>query len=123
VYDINQFYGFKLWLAKGLTFNIKEIIERTNSVRVHNPPLKLKIKYMNAIETTLTEIKHLLASNQTDYCDTAEAARIIAIPQRHLKVLHVKHGLPRYQRVKSYVYKKTDCYKYAALLDSNTITL
>lgn len=71
----------------------------------------------------LKSISSLLASNQSDYCDTAEAARIIAIPQRHLKALHEKHGLPRYQRVKSYVYKKSDCYKYAGLLDSNTIVL
>lgn len=71
----------------------------------------------------LREVKDLLASNQSDYCDTAEAARIIAIPARHLKVLHEKHGLPRYPRVKSYVYKKVDCYKYAALLDSGTIVL
>ncbi|CAB4127081.1 hypothetical protein UFOVP87_43 [uncultured Caudovirales phage] len=78
---------------------------------------------MTAIENTLNEIKDLLASNQSDYCNTEEAARILAIPQRHLKALHEKHGLPRYQRVKSFVYKKTDCYKYAALLDSNTITL
>jgi hypothetical protein len=71
----------------------------------------------------LREVKGLLASNQTDYCDTVEAARIIAIPARHLKVLHVQHGLPRYPRVKSFVYKKSDCYKYAAMLDSGTIVL
>lgn len=68
-------------------------------------------------------ISTLLASNQSDYCDTEEASRIIAIPSRHLKALHEKHGLPRYQRVKSYVYKKTDCYKYASMLDSQTIVL
>lgn len=68
-------------------------------------------------------ISTLLASKQSDYCDTEEASRILAIPSRHLKVLHEKHGLPRYTRVKSYVYKKKDCYKYSALLDSQTIVL
>lgn len=73
--------------------------------------------------TELREVKTLLASSQSDYCNTEEAARIIAIPARHLKELHEAHGLPRYPRVKSYVYKKSDCYKYAALLDSKTIVL
>ena len=54
----------------------------------------------------LLEIKNLLASNQTDYCDTEEASRILALPSRHLKALHEKFGLPRYPRVKSFVYKK-----------------
>lgn len=71
----------------------------------------------------LKELKEILGSSQSDYCDTEEASRILAIPSRHLKQLHEKHGLPRYQRVKSYVYKKTDCYKYAALLDSQSIAL
>lgn len=81
---------------------------------------------MDILKEILSEIKNLsslLASNQSDYCDTAEAARIIAIPARHLKALHEQHGLPRYPRVKSYVYKKADCYKYAGLLDSQTIVL
>jgi len=83
----------------------------------------LRMTGIEQVVAELREVKVLLASNQTDYCDTEEAARIIAIPARHLKALHEKHGLPRYQRVKSYVYKKTDCYKYAALLDSNAIVL
>jgi hypothetical protein len=81
------------------------------------------MEQLTEILKELKELKQILASNQSDYCDTEEASRIIAIPSRHLKALHEKHGLPRYQRVKSYVYKKKDCYKYAALLDSQTIVL
>ncbi len=71
----------------------------------------------------LRELKSILSSSQSDYCDTEEASRILAVPSRHLKELHVKHGLPRYPRVKSFVYKKVDCYKYAAMLDAQTIIL
>lgn len=78
---------------------------------------------MTATEQLLTEIKNLLSTNQSDYCNTEEAARILAIPARHLKQLHEKEGLPRYPRIKSFVYKKSDCYKYAAMLDQGTITL
>lgn len=71
----------------------------------------------------LKELKEILGSNQSDYCDTEEASRILAIPSRHLKALHERFGLPRYKRVKSFVYMKKDCYKYASMLDSNTIVL
>ena len=81
---------------------------------------------MTEIETIIHEIrelKNVLGSNQTDYCDTEEASRILAVPSRHLKKLHEEFGLPRYPRVKSFVYKKTDCYRYAAMLDNKTIML
>lgn len=78
---------------------------------------------MTATEQILMDIKNLLSSNQSDYCDTEEASRIMKLPARHLKRLHKEFGLPRYPRVKSFVYKKTDCYKYAAMLDQGTITL
>ena len=75
------------------------------------------------IITELQSLKQILASNQSDYCDTDEAARIIAVPERQLKVLHERYGLPRYKRVKHFVYKKVDCYRYAALLDNQDIVL
>lgn len=71
----------------------------------------------------LQSLKQILASNQSDYCDTDEAARIIAVPERQLKTLSERYGLPRYKRVKHFVYKKVDCYRYAALLDAQTIVL
>lgn len=71
----------------------------------------------------LQSLKRILASNQSDYCDTGEAARIMAVPERQLKILNERYGLPRYQRVKHFVYKKVDCYRYAALLDNQTIVL
>ena len=75
------------------------------------------------IVTELQKLQTLLAANQSDYCDTEEAARIMAVPERKLKVLHERYGLPRYQRVKHFVYKKTDCYRYAALMDNQSIVL
>jgi len=75
------------------------------------------------IITELQGLKQILASNQSDYCDTDEAARIIAVPERQLKILHERYGLPRYKRVKHFVYKKVDCYRYAALLDNQDIVL
>ncbi len=73
----------------------------------------------------LKEIKNLLASNQTDYCDAKEACRIIGLTNvRYLKQLSEdKNVLPRYPRVKSFIYKKSDCYKVAAMLDSKQIIL
>lgn len=81
---------------------------------------------MNHSAEILAELKNistLLTSNQTDYCDTGEASRIMAVPERQLKVLHERYGLPRYKRVKHFVYKKVDCYRYAGLLDAQTILL
>lgn len=75
------------------------------------------------IVTELQKLQTLLAANQSDYCDTDEAARIIAVPERQLKILHERYGLPRYKRVKHFVYKKVDCYRYAALLDNQDIVL
>lgn len=78
---------------------------------------------LDLIIQELRAIKYALEWGQSDYCDTTEAARIMAIAPRHLKVLNEKYGLPRYQRVKSYVYKRKDCYSYAALLDNRTIVI
>lgn len=75
------------------------------------------------IVTELQKLQTLLAANQSDYCDTEEAARIMAVPERQLKILHERYGLPRYKRVKHFVYKKVDCYRYAALLDNQDIVL
>jgi len=71
----------------------------------------------------LQDLKAVIASNQSDYCNTSEAARIMAVSERDLKKLHINYGLPRYQRVKHFVYKKVDCYRFAALMDNQTIVL
>lgn len=77
-----------------------------------------------AILTKLSSIEHLLASQQTDYCDTEEASRIIGVSNtRDLKQLYDAGYLARYPRGKGFVYKKTDCYKVASLLDNKTIVL
>lgn len=73
---------------------------------------------------TLQEIKTLLASNQTDYCNSEEACRIMGLTNvRDLKQLYDKGFLPRYPRGKSYMYKKTDCYKVASRLDDKQIII
>lgn len=72
----------------------------------------------------LVEIKNILASNQSDYCDTDEACRIIGLSNyRYLGQLYTREILPRYNRAEGYKYKKSDCYKVAAALDNKTIVL
>lgn len=72
----------------------------------------------------LDDIAKLLASNQSDYCESDEACRIIGVNNtRYLTQLHTKGHLPRYQRGEGFKYKKSDCYKVAALLDSEKIVL
>lgn len=78
----------------------------------------------NQILQELKGIRAALLSNQTDYCETEEASRIIGLNNtRDLKKLHDQGVLPRYSRGTGYKYKKSDCYKVAALLDNNQITL
>lgn len=80
--------------------------------------------YNHEILTTVRSIKNLLESNQTDYCDSDEASRIIAVTnKRDLKYLHDIKELPRYPRGNGFVYKKKDCYKVAAKLDDKTIII
>lgn len=72
----------------------------------------------------LKDIKQLLSSNQSDYCDTDEACRIIGVSNyRYLKQLNDRGFLPRYPRADGYRYKKTDLYKIASCLDSQQIVL
>lgn len=80
--------------------------------------------YQKEILQTLQDIKQLLAANQSDYCETEEACRIIGVKNyRYLKQLNDRGLLPRYQRGDSFKYKKTDLYKIAAKLDSGAIVL
>jgi hypothetical protein len=82
------------------------------------------IKKNGQIVKILADIKHLLASNQSDYCETEEACRIIGVNNfRYLAQLHKRGVLPRYSRGDGFRYKKADCYKVAAALDSKAIVL
>lgn len=77
-----------------------------------------------AILEKLSSIEMLLASAQSDYCDTKEAARIIGLENtRYLKQLNEGGYLPRYARGKGFVYKKKDCYLAATKLDQKIIVL
>lgn len=90
---------------------LKELIETIN-------------KNNGQIIKTLADIKHLLASNQSDYCETEEACRIIGVNNfRYLAQLYKNGVLPRYPRGDGFKYKKADCYKVAAALDSQAIVL
>lgn len=73
----------------------------------------------------LKEIKNLLADQDYLYCrDSEDAAQRIGLTNtRDLKKLHEMGVLPRYERGKSFRYKKTDCIKVAAMLDNNEIKL
>lgn len=72
----------------------------------------------------LSDIRKGILSSQSDYCDTDEAARIIGLDNtRYLKRLFEQGVLPRYPRGTGYKYKKTDCYRVAALLDNNQIKI
>lgn len=72
----------------------------------------------------LSEIKTLLASNQSDYCDSDEACRIIGVNNyRYLAQLHQRDLLTRYPRGDGYKYKKADLYKIAGSLDKGEIVL
>lgn len=74
---------------------------------------------------TLQSIEGLLAGQQTEYCDTQEAARIIGLDNPDdLKQLHDMGVLPRYQRKgRTFKYKKAECKKAAQALDNGTIKL
>ncbi|MES2138655.1 MAG: hypothetical protein V4511_03035 [Bacteroidota bacterium] len=90
---------------------LKELIETFN-------------KNNGQIVKALVDIKHLLSSNQSDYCETEEALRIIGLNNyRYLAQLHKKNMLPRYPRGDGFKYKKADCYKVAAALDNQQIVL
>lgn len=72
----------------------------------------------------LSDIKHLLASGQSDYCETDEACRILGLNNnRYLTQLFKRELLPRYPRAEGFRYKKTDLYKIAAALDTKIIIL
>ena len=77
------------------------------------------------IINAINGLRSALLNNQSDYCETQEACRIIGVNNiRALKHLNDKGVLTRYPREgKRFVYKKTECYKVAALLDNKTITL
>lgn len=73
---------------------------------------------------TLRKTNDLLAFNQSDYCDTKEAARIIGLTnERYLTQLYNKNLLIRYPRGNGYVYKKTECYAIAGKLDNRSVVL
>lgn len=72
----------------------------------------------------LTGILKIAESGQSDYCETDEACRIIGIKNyRYLAQLHKKDLLPRYDRADGFRYKKKDCHRIAAALDSKLIVL
>lgn len=72
----------------------------------------------------LSDIKKLLELNQSDYCDSDEACRIIGVNNyRYLAQLYQRDLLPRYPRGDGYKYKKTDLYKIAGALDKEEIVL
>lgn len=79
--------------------------------------LQQLIKTLKAVNTTLLD-------QRSDYCETDEACRIIGVNNnRYLAQLFKRNLLPRYSRADGFVYKKSDCYKVAAALDSKTIFL
>jgi hypothetical protein len=77
-----------------------------------------------AVLEELRLIRIALLSNQSDYCDSKEACRIIGVNNyRFLSQLFQRGLLPRYSRADGYKYKKADLYKVAAKLDDKTIVL
>lgn len=77
------------------------------------------------ILNTLKNIERLFSLQQSEYCDTREAAIRIGLDDpRGLKELHDMGVLPRYQRKgTSFKYKKSDLDKVAKALDNGTVTL
>ncbi len=72
----------------------------------------------------LEKIVKLLEADQSDYCESDEACRIIGVKNyRYLGQLNKNDLLPRYKRGEGFKYKKKDCLRIAAALDSQTIVL
>jgi hypothetical protein len=72
----------------------------------------------------LQEVKATLLFNQSEYCNTEEACKMLGVTNyRYLGQLYNRDLLKRYKRADGYVYKKKDLDKLREMLDNETIVL